>query len=69
MQYPKLYHPKLISVLRRTLKNLERTTDPADDPSLAEVKASVLRALGEHEVRADLEYLPVAEGDSEQFVS
>lgn len=43
--------PSLVEVLRSTLERLEQNEDlAADDPALAELKATILRAIAELEV-------------------
>jgi hypothetical protein len=45
------YSEKLITRLRETLSQLEQWAGSADDPTLRELKASILRTIAEHELR------------------
>jgi hypothetical protein len=47
------YHPLLIAALRRTLARIEADFGGSDDNALTEVKSTIIRALGEHEVKAE----------------
>jgi hypothetical protein len=45
-------HAPLVRLLRSTLERLERTEGlQPDDPALAEIKSSILRAIAELEIR------------------
>ena len=50
-----IYRDKLLCVLRETLNHLERTTGSHEDPTLLELKASLIRTIAEQQLKAQQE--------------
>ena len=65
----KRYRPTLLSALRRTLDHLEREAGSANDPTLLELKASILRTLAQHQVEQENTGAAGINRAEEQFIN